>query len=195
MRERNVHLVRHGETDWNKESRIQGRGKDIPLSDVGREQIRKLRDELGDVSITRIVTSPLSRALESADLIAEKIGVPVSVYEGLAERSLGDYEGRRAPEVQAEFPPDIVWHEQTPPNGESLDDFRSRIVGTFSSILADHPSEDLLVVCHGWVIRELKRHLTGMASATHDGYDIENATIYTFEVPTTESEIPGSISE
>ncbi len=52
------------------------------------------------------------------------------------------------------------------------------------------PEDDLLVVCHGWVIRELKCHLTGITSATHGGYDIQNATICTFAVPSTESEIP-----
>lgn len=86
-------LVRHGQTPWNQERRLQG-ATDIPLNELGRQQAEVLRQSLCSVSIDRVYSSPLSRAQETARIIAEGYNVPVEIEPGLRERSYGTYEGQ-----------------------------------------------------------------------------------------------------
>ncbi|MBM4397717.1 MAG: histidine phosphatase family protein [Deltaproteobacteria bacterium] len=87
-----VHLVRHGETDWNRENRFQGR-RDVPLNDAGRAQAVKVAAALADRPLAAVRSSALSRARETAERIAEGRGIEVVVDDRLAEMDFGDWEG------------------------------------------------------------------------------------------------------
>src|SRR5574337_351345 len=125
-------LVRHGETAWNADGRVQGH-LDIALNDVGRTQARRLAEKLRDEGerIDLIYSSDLARARQTAQAVADAAGVPLQITPALRERCFGAFEGRRFADVQAELPQDAErWRRRdphwTPPGGgESLLDRKS----------------------------------------------------------------------
>ncbi|GAA1931629.1 phosphatase PhoE [Microbacterium aoyamense] len=161
-------LVRHGETDWNRDRRIQG-STDIPLNDTGRGQARDaaaaLRDELGDAAPV-VVSSDLSRARETAEIIAEQLGVPLgTAYPELRERAYGDAEGLGTEEFHARWGD---WHSAEVPNAEPWAGLRTRAIGGMRRVVRDvrrsaTPAASVIVVTHGALIREVIRHATAGA--------------------------------
>lgn len=161
-------LVRHGQTDWNHQRRIQG-STDIPLNEVGREQAREvavaLRDELpaGPVAVA---SSDLSRASETASIIAAMLGVEAPLtYPQLRERGYGDAEGLDVTAFRERFGD---WHADVP-NAESWSRLRVRALRGVDAAIRDMrrrtapAAATLVVVSHGALIRELIRHATGGA--------------------------------
>ena len=96
-------LVRHGETDWNRESRFQGHA-DTPLNEAGRAQSRDLAERLVAEQVTALYTSPLRRAAETAAIVGERLGLPVRTSEPMREIDVGSWEGLTVDEVRARFP-------------------------------------------------------------------------------------------
>ncbi|NYD66159.1 histidine phosphatase family protein [Agromyces atrinae] len=146
-------LVRHGETDWNRDRRIQG-STDIPLNETGRRQAREGAERLSSVEWAGIVASPLSRARETAEIIALELGLgsPIIVDE-IVERHHGDLEGLTFAERQSRFP------DETDVSGlESreavVDRVRPALVALADRFGAD---DEVLVVTHGGVISTLVR--------------------------------------
>ncbi|MFC9770005.1 MULTISPECIES: histidine phosphatase family protein [unclassified Pseudarthrobacter] len=141
-------LVRHGQTDWNAERRLQG-STDIPLNEVGRGQARDAAAVLSPYEWDAIVSSPLSRAAETADLIAEGLGLTVSrrVPE-LTERSFGPAEGMQAgPELEALRIPGGF------KGAESEDEAASRGLTALEALAGEFSGQRLLVVTHGTLLR------------------------------------------
>jgi len=141
-------LVRHGQTDWNAERRLQG-STDIPLNEVGRGQARDAAAVLSPYAWDAIVSSPLSRAAETADLIAEGLGLTVSrrVPE-LIERSFGPAEGMQAgPELEALRIPGGF------KGAESEDEAASRGLAALEALAEEFSGQRLLVVTHGTLLR------------------------------------------
>jgi broad specificity phosphatase PhoE len=93
-------LVRHGETDWNRDGRWQGQS-DTPLNEVGRQQAVRVAEELDGIDV--VYSSDLARARETAEIVAERLGLDVELDERLRERSFGAWEGKTGPEIEAEF--------------------------------------------------------------------------------------------
>lgn len=160
-------LIRHGETDWNRERRIQG-STDIPLNEVGREQARAAADALRRRAAEGPVTvaaSDLSRARETAEIIAAELGVGEPLlYPGLRERYYGEAESLDADEFFRRWGD---WHTAEVPGAEPLGKLRRRAVATLAQAVRDHrsvtaPAEaSLVVVTHGALIREVLRHVSG----------------------------------
>ena len=141
-------LVRHGQTDWNAERRLQG-ATDIPLNDVGRGQARDAVAVLAPYEWDAIVSSPLSRAAETADLIAEGLGLSVSrrVPE-LTERSFGPAEGMQAgPELDALRIPGGF------EGAESEEEAADRGLAALEALAEEFRGRRLLVVTHGTLLR------------------------------------------
>ena len=141
-------LVRHGQTDWNAQRRLQG-STDIPLNDVGRGQARDAVATLSGYEWDAIVSSPLSRAAETADLIAAGLGLSVArrVPE-LTERSFGPAEGLQAgPELEALRVPGGFR------GAESDDEAAARGLGAFEALAEEFAGQRVLVIAHGTLIR------------------------------------------
>src|SRR6266851_890326 len=98
-----IYLIRHGETDWNRDRRIQGQS-DTPLNDVGRAQARLLGLKLLDVRFELAYSSDLSRAIETAELILEPRPIAIATDVGLRERAFGEWEGGLAEEIGQSYP-------------------------------------------------------------------------------------------
>ena len=150
-------LVRHGETDWNRMRRFQGR-TDLPLNQKGKEQGDALARALKDESITAIYSSPLARAMEMARLIkAFHPSAPLFAEEGLIEMDLGEFEGIEGHRWAEQYP-DFrkAWQENpasvTMPGGESLLEVQTRAVETLERITKLYPPEATLLLCsHNFV--------------------------------------------
>ncbi len=158
--------IRHGETAWNVDTRLQGH-LDIPLNDVGLRQAQHLAHALvqGE-TIDAVYASDLSRAHATAQAIAQPLGQSVTTHVGLRERHFGQFQGRTFAEIEAELP-EHAWHwrkrtpDWTPPEGgESLIALRERIVTTVDALAVRHPGQQIVMVAHGGVLDILYRAAT-----------------------------------
>jgi broad specificity phosphatase PhoE len=159
-------LVRHGETDWNRSGRWQGQA-DAPLNERGRDQARALADELAGEQVVAIYTSDLSRARETAEIIAARLGRRVDLDRRLREVHVGGWSGLTTEEIEARFPDEILrWHKGDPSHafdgGETYAAMGERVVAAVNEIAARHPGEQVLVVLHGGPIRALLAHAAGI---------------------------------
>jgi len=168
-------FVRHGQTDWNFEKRIQG-ATDVPLNDTGREQAREAGLALAERPWDGIVASPLSRARETAEIISSIVGLgsPEIVPE-LAERSYGEVEGLNAEEIRARFP-DPLGHV---PGRERRSAVVRRVLPALVALAEEHPDESLIVVSHGGVIGSLVRYVTEK-QLPQQGHAIPNGSAHDF---------------
>lgn len=152
-----VLLIRHGETDWNRNRRFQGRS-DLPLNPTGRDQARALALALKDEPLNAIYSSPLVRAMETVNqIMAFHPSVPVFNEEGLVEMDLGDFEGLEAQHWAEQYPDFRKSWQENPasvkmPGGESLPEVQVRAIDTLERITHSYPSEStLLLCCHNFV--------------------------------------------
>ena len=142
-------LVRHGETEWNLTRRYQGT-TDIPLNDKGRAQARRVAEALGGERWDAIVSSPLSRAMETARAVAATTGIEtIEEDRDLQERAYGEAEGLTLAEREK------TWPGGDWPGLESWDDVATRVMIAIERIAAAHPGRRVIVVCHGGVINTI----------------------------------------
>lgn len=173
--------IRHGETAWNVDTRIQGH-LDIPLNDTGRWQARRVGAALAGESLGAVYASDLGRAHQTAQAVADVAGLPVLPDPGLRERAFGHFEGRTFAEIEAEWPDQALrWRKRDPAfepeGGESLLRFRVRIVQTLDRLAARHPGEQIVVVGHGGVMDVLYRAATGQELQAPRTWALGNAAI------------------
>ena len=148
-------LVRHGETDWNRDNRFQGHA-DPPLNDAGRAQARALAAELRSGTFAAVYTSPLRRATETAAILGAELGVPPVEHSSLMEVDVGSWSGLTRTEVEARFPAAFArWLEYGHgwEDGETYDELGGRVVAGLLEISARHPDVAVLAVTHGGPIR------------------------------------------
>jgi glucosyl-3-phosphoglycerate phosphatase len=171
-------LVRHGESTWNAEHRLQGQ-LDPPLSETGREQARELRPLVAGLPVPeeRIVASDLSRARETAELLGLR---PGRLDPRWREIDIGEWGGKLAREIDSQSDELTNWRggPRTAPDGETWDAFTARVSGAVDELVQAGGS--WLVVCHGGCIRVATAHLTG-AHALALGSP-PNASLTTFEL-------------
>lgn len=159
--------IRHGETDWNVDNRIQGQ-LDIGLNAEGRRQAARLARALrGGESIDAIHASDLSRAQDTAAAIGQAVDRPVALHPGLRERFFGDFQGQRFTEIEARWPEEAMrWRRRepdwAPPGGESLRAMRERVLDTVHALAAAHTGGLIVLVSHGGVLDLLYRAATGL---------------------------------
>ncbi|MFU0801260.1 MAG: histidine phosphatase family protein [Xylanivirga thermophila] len=155
-----IYIVRHGETEWNIAHRTQG-SHNIELTDRGREQAKKLGAKLKNKNIKKIYTSDLKRAYETACIIGNYIGVVPTPIPLLREVSFGEWEGLTPQEIECHFNGQLDrWYKDhcfAPPNGESIDDVKNRVLTFIDTISNDIQTEkdDILLVSHGMTNRIL----------------------------------------
>lgn len=148
-------MVRHGQSIWNAEGRWQGQANP-PLSDLGRRQALLAADRLGTVDI--IVSSPLQRALHSAQILSEALGVgPVVVETDLQERNAGEWSGLTHPEIEQAWPGYLA-ERRRPPGYEPDEALLERTLAALGRIEQAYRGADVLVLSHGGVIYTLERH-------------------------------------
>jgi len=148
-------MIRHGETDWNRENRFQGHA-DTELNEAGRAQTRALALELADESFRAVFSSPLLRAYETAMILAERCTLAVEHAAALMEVDVGSWSGLTREEVEARFPDGFRrWLEYGHgwDDGESYEELGARVVAGLLRIAEAHQHGTVLAVTHGGPIR------------------------------------------
>lgn len=173
--------IRHGETEWNRETRMQGQ-LDIGLSDWGRHQAQCLALALGDESFDAIYSSDLLRALQTAQALAASSSDRIVTDAGLRERCFGIFEGLTYRDVQVRWPDQAQrWHVRDPDfgphGGETLRAFDARCMHTLTRLAAAHPGEHVAIVTHGGVLDCLYRAAARVGLQAERSWDLGNASI------------------
>lgn len=183
-----VLAIRHGETAWNVDTRIQGK-LDIGLNDNGRKQAERLGAALAKSQaqeplnvISAIYSSDLWRAYDTALSISQATGVPVVTDEGLRERGFGVFEGKTFDEIAQLWPDQSLrWRQRDPhfcpEGGESLTQFTERILKASEALAAAHPGQQIALVAHGGVMDVLYRAATGQGIQAPRTWSLGNAVI------------------
>jgi probable phosphoglycerate mutase len=156
-----VLAIRHGETAWNVDTRIQGQ-LDIPLNDTGRWQAARRAAALADEPLQAIYASDLGRAHDTALALGQAVGLPVQLERGLRERGFGIFEGRTFREIEDQWPEgSLRWRKREPgfgpEGGETLEGFYARCIATATRLAQQHPGECIALVAHGGVLDCLYR--------------------------------------
>lgn len=177
-------MVRHGETDWNRERRFQGRA-DQPLNEAGRGQARELAELLRDESVSAVYTSPLRRARETAEILAKDFGLRPQPLDALLEIDVGAWEGLTIDEVRAAYPgrADEDWRSGWD-EGETYDELSRRVLPALVELGTKHEGGHVLAVTHAGPLRAVIAASMGLS------YDdarpligpLENCAVFRFAV-------------
>jgi probable phosphoglycerate mutase len=184
MSETTLIVIRHGETAWNREKRMQGT-TDTPLSDVGREQARALGRRLAGHAFAALYSSDLARAWDTARAISEHTGRETVTDPRLQERRFGIFEGLTAEEIVARFPEEYArFASRDPdyavPGGESARSFTERCIGCLAEIAGRHAGGEVVVVTHGLVLDSLYRAAHGLDHGARRPVPLINASLNVF---------------
>ena len=174
-------VLRHGQTAWNAEQRIQGQ-LDVPLDDTGRWQAERLARALADEGIDAIYSSDLVRAHATATAIAEACGSSITSDTRLRERGFGVFEGHTYADIEQRWPMEVSrWRRREPgagpEGGEQLERFYDRCVNAVTELAAGHPGQTIAIVAHGGVLDCLYRAAVGVALSAPRSWQIGNAAI------------------
>lgn len=179
-----LYVVRHGETDYNREGRYQGR-IDVSLNAAGRVQAERAAERIASLDIDHIFSSPLKRARETAQVIASRLNTSFHCIEGLAERSLGGFEGQTKAEIAEQVPG--IWDGrptrqmfESPPGAESLMELSIRVYSVYQSLWQRYAGEGVLLVCHGGVARTLHGLLNRVSDEEYFKYKLGNGEVDSF---------------
>lgn len=155
-----LYIVRHGESVANRDNRLAG-NLDLPLSAIGRKQANRTAEFLRDQPLEAVYSSDLSRAMDTASIIAAKHKLPVIPKPGLREINAGVWAGMTYPEIAAQFPDEYqVWKENIGlsrcPGGESSLQVQVRVKKTIEQIIGLHPDSTICLVTHGLALRMME---------------------------------------
>jgi broad specificity phosphatase PhoE len=178
-------LIRHGESTWNREHRIQGQ-LDPPLSDLGRAQAERVARRLAGRKVEALYASDLLRASQTAEPIAATLGLASTPAPDWREIFLGEWEGLRTEELAARFPE--AWEAWTRepswdlvPGGEGAAVFEKRVETALLRLIDRHPSGDVIVVTHGGVIQIALHQVVGRSSHGIFAFRISNGSVSVIE--------------
>jgi len=173
--------IRHGQTAWNADSRIQGH-TDIELDALGRQQAQRLAAALADEPLHAVYSSDLARARQTAAPLAARAGLALRIDSGLRERHFGDFEGLSFAQIEQRWPEQALrWRRREPDfgpgGGEVLRDFRARVVATVERLARAHRGQCIALVTHGGVLDLLYREATRLALDAPRTWELGNAGI------------------
>lgn len=148
----NLYIVRHGETEWNTEKRMQGH-KDSPLTENGKLQTSWLGETLHDIEFDAIYASSRNRTKQTAEIVRSNRDLPIFLRDNLKEIYMGEWEGRLTHEVKEEYPEDYnnFWYKPNlykPKLGETFYDVQNRTIPEINNIIAKHSGKNILIVTH-----------------------------------------------
>ncbi|QJB55990.1 histidine phosphatase family protein [Pseudodesulfovibrio sp. zrk46] len=177
--------MRHGQTDWNRDKRIQGQ-TDTDLCDEGREMAKKWGESLADNHFDCILTSGLSRAVETAEIINKALGgLPMHTDPRLAEQDWGEWTGldkAAFKDLKKQIKKqEYKGFEFCPPNGESRDDVLMRACDAFLEFSEEHEDEKVLVVTHNGVLKVLAYALSGLEYLPNETCPIKSYKVHRIE--------------
>jgi len=180
------YVLRHGETEWNLQGRIQGH-LDSPLTQLGEKQARAVGEAFAGCGASMILCSDLARAVRTAEIIAGFVHAPVASDHRLRERNLGVMEGLTMKEFSRQFSEDYAQFSSGNPEasvtgGESIRERYDRSIGCFDDIARHHKGKEIIVVTHGGVLDSVFRHSVGLPLTQKRRFTLYNGSINTIEI-------------
>jgi probable phosphoglycerate mutase len=175
-------LIRHGETVWNAEGRLQGH-QDSPLTPLGHQQAMAIATRLAATAVHALYSSDLGRALATAHYLAQTGGLTVTPEPGLRERHNGVFEGMTLPEARAAHPAEYARLARrdvdytAPAGGESIRQASERACRVLSEVAARHAGERIAVVSHGAILSAFLRRALGLPLDAQPRFSLRNACI------------------
>lgn len=155
-----LHIVRHGETDYNKQARYLGR-TDLPLNSAGRHQAKELAQKIDDFRINIVVSSPLKRTMETAQIIAPD--KEIISNDNFIERSLGVYEGLTKQEAKQKYPD--LYHRvitriynEAPPQGETIEQIENRVFKGLDEFKRKYQGKNILLITHAFIAKVINKY-------------------------------------
>ena len=178
--DKELFIVRHGETEWNKNRKYQGQ-KDVKLNETGKKQVRLSAEELAEFDLEAVCSSNLSRARDTAEEIAASHQLQVRQFAGLREIDFGDWEGKSYEEIieqQKERFHDWLQNpgRTSPPGGEDMQEFQQRVCRAFEQIL-EFSADKIAVAAHGGSIRVYMLKVLGMPLENYTRLHFDNGGI------------------
>jgi probable phosphoglycerate mutase len=178
-------IVRHGETAWNAEHRVQGQ-LDVPLNAIGQAQALAASNVLAREKFDAIYSSDLTRARQTAEPVAALLSLRILFEQDLRERHYGIFERLTYAEVKVEYPEDYARFAARDPEyafrtGERLTDFYDRSIAVISRLANAHQGQSILVFTHGGVLDMFYRHITGLPISAERNFGIPNAGLNRIE--------------
>ena len=177
-----LYIIRHGQTDWNSKGKIQG-SKDISLNRMGLAQGYHLSDIIieNNYNISKIYCSKQKRAIETAEILSNKLNVEHEPIDGIEEMNFGDWEGLTWEEIRNCFPKQyLMWYEHRRytkvPRGESYEDVLKRSLIAINSIIEEN-EDDVAIISHGGVIKTLQCYLTNTPFNKMGNFKSDNSSI------------------
>ena len=179
-------MVRHGETAWNADRRVQGQ-LDVPLSALGREQALSVAEVLPEGRFSALYSSDLLRVRQTAEPAAARLGLEPRVERGLRERHYGAFQSLTFAEAKVLLPREYARYLARDPeldfgSGESLRDFSARAIGCLAAIAERHAGEEVLVFTHGGVLEMAYRRAMGMDLSSPRDFETPNCAPNWIEV-------------
>ncbi|HUJ80029.1 MAG TPA: histidine phosphatase family protein [Nitrospiria bacterium] len=177
-------LIRHGETDWNREGRVMG-WRPVPLNDTGRGQIGRLAASLKGVRVEALYASPLQRTLETARILGDALGLSPTLDDRWIETKITGWEGQLWSELEGHPIRDRYYAAPTEtrlPDGERLADVRDRVAAAAAELERRHPHAMIAVVSHADPIRAVVGHYIGLELSASHNFRIDHATATIVEI-------------
>ena len=181
-----LYIVRHGETVWNTEDKMQG-VKDSPLTDKGKIHAQRMGEKLKEMGVdfSALYTSDLGRALNTAEIINSNIGIEITEEERLRERNMGVFEGHSWDYVRENYKEDFKLlvsedDDYCIPEGESRGEYRDKVISFMKFIAEKHEGENILAVTHRGFINFFLRIILNIPLNARSGLKINNASLSVF---------------
>ncbi|MGL4847597.1 MAG: histidine phosphatase family protein [Clostridium sp.] len=158
-----IYLTRHGQTEWNLEKRLQGRGNS-PLTEFGVERAKELSKRVSTMKIDKIYTSPIERAYKTAEIVKGNKEIEFLSEEGLMEMSFGDFEGQKIDDlfkIDKNFDMNLIMTGNTEikaPNGETLKEVRERVKAFMDRVIKEDDEKTIMIVTHGITLKALMHY-------------------------------------
>ena len=173
-----IYVARHGQTQWNAENKVCGR-TDLPLTELGLQQAQILADNAQGKGIEMIVVSPMIRARQTAQAVADRYNIPMVVDERLIEQNFGIYEG--VDRGNADFWAGKRRFCYKHPGGESMMQMAQRVYNRIDDIRRNYSDKNVLVVCHGGVCRVIRTYFMDMENEEFSSYSPDNASLVEYD--------------
>jgi len=183
-----ITIVRHGETIWNVEQRLQGQ-QNSKLSENGILQAELLGNALKKREFDVLISSDLERAIETAKIINQQLLLPHTIHSNLRERSLGIFEGKTMAEIRQKYPDEYLFYKaRTPgyviPNGESIEQLFRRVTTEIEDIAHKFANKKVLIVSHGLVLEMMMYKTFNIDLDKPRVFSINNSSISSFYIDT-----------
>ena len=179
-------LIRHGQTEWNKQERFRGRA-DIELDETGRRQAQAVAAKVAQWKVDAVYSSPMKRATATAEAIASRLGLAVQILDGINDMSFGVWEGLPIDEAREKDPAlfDLWLHHPERlviPGAETLEDVRKRAVAAVDEVVVKHKDQIIALVTHRVVCKVLLCHVLGLDNSHFWCIAQDTTAINLFEV-------------